>query len=105
MDAQTEALLREVASRAASEAVNEAFLRVGLDHSNPIEVQKDLAALRVVREMLGDTSYQADMLHLRRWRCAMDQAKRRGVITAVGFLITGAIALIWMGMQSTINSG
>lgn len=62
-----------------AETVVETLIRLGVDASNPIEVQKDFQ-------------------HLRAWRSSINTIQRQGIITAVGVITVGALGLIWMAV-------
>lgn len=70
--------------RIVSEGVTEAFLRLGVDSTNPTEMQ-------------------ADFRHLREWRQTTSALKRHGLLTLIGIFIAGAIAAIWLGFQAAIH--
>lgn len=69
----TDAELKKI----VAETVAETMLKLGIDVSDPIELQKD-------------------MQHLREWRESIATVKRQGIITAVGLLVAGFLGLIWM---------
>lgn len=104
MEPETRALINEVASKAAREAVREAFLIMGVDPDDPITTQRDVAALREMRELVDDKDWQADMLHLRKWRKTMDSVQSKGVLTIVGMLVAGIFAGLWLGFKSLIGA-
>lgn len=72
----TEAETRKV----VAEAVAETLLKLGIDATDPIELQKD-------------------MQHLRAWRESVATVKRQGMITAVGIIIAGVLGLIWVSIR------
>ena len=59
--------------------VAETLLKLGIDASDPIELQ-------------------ADMRHLRQWRESISTVKRQSLITAIGILTAGMLGLIWMAV-------
>ena len=59
------------------DTVHETFLTLGVDASDPIEVQKDFQ-------------------HLRDWRKTTEAVKRKGVVTIVGILAAGLAGLVWV---------
>jgi len=65
-----------------SEAVSETLLQLGIDVSNPVEMQKDMA-------------------HLRSWRESVATVKQQGLITAVGIVVAGLIGLIYMAFKGS----
>jgi len=62
-----------------AETVVETLIRLGVDASNPIEVQKDFQ-------------------HLRAWRNSINTVQRQGLMTAVGVITVGALGLIWLAI-------
>lgn len=70
-------LVADAASRAAEEAVKRTLLAFGIDPHNPTEVQRDFGFLRS-------------------WRLLTEAGKRQGVIAAVGLIVSGIGAAIWM---------
>lgn len=66
----------EIASRAATKAIDGFFLRLGVDTTNPLEMQKDFA-------------------HLRAWRESTDLVKRKGLTAAVTVIVTGSLAMFY----------
>lgn len=102
---ETKALIKQVAQEAAEQAVSNALTRLGFDDASPIEVQKDMAALREMRGLIEDPEVQADLTHLRRWRRTMDAVQSRGVLTVITLLITGAAATFWLGFKNILRAG
>lgn len=69
----TEAEIRRV----VAETVEQTLVRMGVDHTQPLEFQQDLA-------------------YLRSWRKSSETVKRQSLLTAIGIMTTGFIGLIWM---------
>lgn len=103
MDQETKIIVKEVADEAAKGAVDEALTRLGVDHSDPIEVQKDMAFLREVRQLIEDPETQKDLMHLRKWRKTMDSVQNKGVMTIVGILCTGLVAALILGLKEMLG--
>nr|WMC99355.1 hypothetical protein RAR13_11925 [Aminobacter aminovorans] len=68
--------------KVVAEAVAETLLKLGIDASDPIELQKD-------------------MQHLREWRESVATVKRQSLITAIGILTVGILGLIWAALRGT----
>jgi len=66
------------------ETVHETLTELGVEHDEPMEMQKDFQ-------------------HLREWRVTMEQAKSKSVMATIGFLVAGMVALIWMGVKTFFN--
>lgn len=103
IDRETMEVLENVAERAAQQAVHETLVSLGLDPKKPIEVQRDMAALRELREMMTSREFQADMMHLRRWRKSMDAVQSKGMLTLVGLITAGLAAALWIGFQRMLK--
>ena len=94
MDLETQALMTQIADEAANRAVGQTLLTLGIDHKDPIAVQKDMATLRELRDLIEDPEVQKDLLGLRKWRLAMDTMQSRGFLAALGLVCVGGAALI-----------
>lgn len=73
----TDADVEIIATLAARKALDQFFVQVGVDTSDPFALQKDF-------------------MHLRNWREAIEQAKRRGMLTIVSTIVAGVLGLIYM---------
>ena len=71
----TEAEVKKI----VAETVKETLTSLGVDMSEPLEVQRDMA-------------------HLRRWRGAVEKIPGHAVLTAIGILTAGVLALAWMAV-------
>lgn len=78
------ALDQQQLDKLVSSSVKATLLSLGIAHNDPIEMQKDFQ-------------------HLRDWRESMEQVKQKGMLTAVGILVTGALAAIWLGLKGFLN--
>jgi hypothetical protein len=65
-----------------AEAVAETLLTLGIDTTDPVELQKDMA-------------------HLRAWRESVATVKQQGLVTAVGILVAGALGLLWLAFKGS----
>lgn len=79
-------VMREIAEHAAKCAVRETMKALGIDMDKPDEVQRDFH-------------------HLRAWRDACDTARRTGIKTAVGILVTGILGALWLVLKQRLGSG
>jgi hypothetical protein len=68
--------LRQIAKAAAEETVRQFFEKIGVDASEPFEMQRDFQ-------------------HLRDWRKTVEAAKAKGFLTIIGTLTLGGIAALW----------
>lgn len=68
-----------------SSTVKDTLLGLGIDNSDPIEMQKDFQ-------------------HLREWRESTDAAKRKGVLVVVTIIISSVLGAIAMGVKSYLGN-
>lgn len=99
MDDQQKALVREIASEAASKAVRETLVTLGIDVKDPLEAQSDFAMLREMRDLIKDPELQKDLLHIRKWRLAMQGVENKGLLAVMVLLATGAVAFLLSGFK------
>ncbi len=67
-----------------SESVYETFTLLGLDHENPLEMQRDFQ-------------------YLREWRTASEKIKTQGLMVILAILITGLCGALWLGIKQILN--
>ena len=99
IDKETLALIAQVADKAAHKAVVETLLTMGIDTHDPLETQRDMAALRELRDMLEDEEFQADLLHIRKWRQTMDSVEKKGVVIGLTLIFLGGLAFMLLAMK------
>jgi hypothetical protein len=61
--------------------VKETLTTIGLDVTNPIELQKDFQAIREFRE-------------------TFNSAKKRAILTFIGLVVVAATSALWIGLKS-----
>jgi len=66
-------------------AVQETLITLGMDASDPLRIQKDMAFLRDMRQAHG----------------AM---KSKGILVLVGLAVSGAAAAAWVGIKAALHS-
>jgi len=103
VDRATHALIEHMASEAATKAVRETLTTLGIDPEDPLKAQKDMVALREVRDLLDDDEFQKDMIHLRRWRKTMDAVETKGLLVMVTLIISGVAAAFWIGFKDVLG--
>ncbi len=81
---EVEALMREIACDAASQAVDQTLLAHGIDPENPLEFQKD-------------------MLHLREWRLRIERIQDKSLMTIVVICIAAAAAVFGLGIKAKLG--
>ncbi len=103
MDEATKLIVREAATQAAEEAVRSSLIALGIDVDDPIEAQKDMAALRTLRELATDPEFQADMMHVREWRRAMDGVKKKSVAMACLLMAVGGAVFVVLALKGKLT--
>lgn len=79
--------MREVAEEAAEKAVCRMLLSLGVDANDPKAIIR----------------FQADLLMLKRWGEAQNVVRTTGIKTLIGVLVTGTLALVWMGLRAKLG--
>lgn len=64
--------------------VIETLTHVGVDASDPVEMQKDFN-------------------HLREWRIVVNDVRKKSILTILGLLLTGVLAFIWIGFKISVG--
>lgn len=95
--------MEALAETVASKIVEEMLIKLGIDHTRPLEVQHDFQALREVRTLLTSKEFQADLSHLRKWRQTMESGASKGVIAIMTLLISGIAAIFVVGFKTWMN--
>ncbi len=98
-----EKVAEEAAHKTANKVVREFLVTLGIDASDPIAIQKDMAALREMRELIADKDFQSDMAHVRKWRESMEAAKSRSFLAIIGIITTGAMGALWLGAKELLT--
>lgn len=69
-----------IAERAAAKAIDGFFMRLGVDTTDPLSMQKDFA-------------------HLRAWRESTELVRNKSLTVAVTVIVTGILALVWAALS------
>lgn len=103
--ALNESDIKRLAHEAAQEAVRTTLITLGVDVDDPIKAQEDFAVLRQVGDLVRDPEFRKDIEHTRAWRQALNEVKSKGLATAVGVIVTGALAMLWLGFKQYLPFG
>ena len=79
----TRAELRQITKEAALEAVGEMLTKLGIQHEQPLEMQRDFQFIRD-------------------WRLSSESVKVKAFIAAVTILISGLAGAAWMGLRALL---
>lgn len=90
---------------AAKRAVEETLTILGIDVRDPIKAQRNFHELQHMREIYMDKEFEADLLHLRRWRMAMSDIQTKGLLAAMSLGITGLATLLVLGIKEWFERG
>ncbi|MBB5277777.1 hypothetical protein HNR26_003866 [Rhizobium rosettiformans] len=99
----SEQQMKQIATEAAKEAVTETFLLLGIDVTSPLEVQRDMAALRVLSSRSDDPEVGRDMTYLRELRLTSESIKSKTLLSFVGILVAGLVSAIVVGAKSIFS--
>lgn len=77
--------VQEIADDAAAKAVRQVLLDLGVDHQTPLEMQHDFQ-------------------HLRQMRLTTEAVQRHSLITLVGLVICGAVAVVLIGFKAWMSA-
>jgi hypothetical protein len=66
-------------------AVQETLITMGMDVSDPLQLQQDMAFLRDLRR-------------------ASDTVKTRGILVVVGLMVTAIVGAAWLGIKAALSS-
>lgn len=87
----------DIARKAATEAVQQTLLTLGVDTTNPLQAQATFVALKNLVHTFASEEMQADLAHLRAWRQTTTSLKSKSMMTIVGAVTAGILALVWTG--------
>lgn len=99
MEPQLQIMMEKLAKDAATGTVTELLTRLGMDTSNPFEVQRDMIMLREMRLLTTDEEFQADLRHIREWRTSMAAMRKKSVLTIFGIIVTGLMGTLIAGFK------
>lgn len=105
MDTELKTVIKEVAEQAAQATLTASLIRLGIDPEDPIEAQKDMAALREFRDLLSDPEWQKDLSHIRKWRLTMENVERKGVASGVMLIVMATGSVIFYGVKAKFFPG
>jgi len=77
--------LRALISESVQNGVHEGLLRVGLDTTDPIQLQRDFQFIRDLRQ-------------------TSDSIRSKAILTTIGVTVTGAAAVIWLGIRALLRA-
>lgn len=78
---QTTAAQREM----VREVVRHTLVELGIDVSDPHEMQRDFK-------------------HLREWRESMEQVRSKSILAVIGLVVSGLVAAVWIGLKHFLGS-
>jgi len=101
----TRAEIEEIAASAATKAVRETLLTIGVDVSHPIEAQRDFAVMRQIGRLAMDAEFRKDLEYAREWRLGMQSLRTASARTAIGVIVTATLGALWLGIQQLMARG
>ena len=85
-DPEKDARTRAIAKEAAREAVQEMMTRLGIDNTNPLDMQRDMQWVRDTRK-------------------GSEKIKEKGILTLIGAAVLGGVTILWLGLKQSLNGG
>jgi hypothetical protein len=79
MSEVSEDYVKKVADEVAKSIVTQLMVTLGVDATNPLEMQKDFQ-------------------HLRAWRTSMEGIRSKSILTLVTVAVSGFVAMVWMAL-------
>lgn len=101
-DEQIHVMIERISQEISMKAIARTFITLGIDPQNPIEAQKDMAALRELRKLYENSNFQQDLAQLRTWRKSLDKIKERGFFTSLALIAMGGLALIVFALKNKL---
>ena len=77
-------LTKDELKEVVKDTVHETLTSVGIESSDPIEMQKDFN-------------------HLREWRITVQDVRKKSILTVCGLLVAGVLAFIWIGFKISVG--
>jgi hypothetical protein len=81
---ETHTLPKEEIRQIVSDGVQDAFVKMGIQVDDPLEMQRDFQ-------------------HLREWRQSLEQVRQKSIMAAVGLVVAGALSVAWMGVRAVLS--
>jgi hypothetical protein len=95
--------VKQIAEATGREIVRETLLAIGIDVTDPLAAQRDFAVMREIGQLAMDPEFRKDIEHTRKWRKAIEQIETKGVIAAIGMIVTGGLGLLWAGIRAKVG--
>lgn len=81
---ETEMVSKDDLETVVTKTVEALFMKMGVDHTNPLELQQDFARLR-------------------EWRLASEKIKSKSVMALLGIVLAGMCAAFWVGFKIMVG--
>lgn len=95
----TDGLTADQVEKIVADTIKSTLESLGIDTTNKINMQADFSRLRVMRSLLDDKEFQADLAFMRKWRKNADSLTETGMKHIVTIFITGLLGLIILGTK------
>lgn len=94
------ALFKDLADASAKSAVEQTFLKMGLDPSQPLVSQRYFQTLRTMTESAEENAL--DAAWVRRWRPRTEGLFGKIAAAILTFSVAGALSTYWHGFKSIV---
>lgn len=95
--------LQQIAQSAATKAVHDTLMLIGLNVQDPLAAQEMFSGLREVVKTFASDDFQKDMLHIRKWRLTMDNVQSRSLMAVVGLAATATALSLWPFLRGAVE--
>jgi serine protease inhibitor len=75
--------IKQLITETSKATVSETLRGLGIDADNPLETQKDFQSLHD-------------------WRVSIEKIRHKAILSAVGVVVVGALAALWLGIKSIV---
>ncbi len=89
----------QLADRAAIKAVEQVFVNLGIDISDPIKAQAQFASLRQLAVIMQDKEFVEDLAWLRSLRTASEAVKDVSLRTVAKIVVTAILGILVLGTK------
>jgi hypothetical protein len=98
------ALLKNIASEAAEQAVRKFAVTMGMDPDDPLGTQSDFGALRDVAGKMKDDAFHEDLRWLRTTRTRAQGIHGKAISAAVVVAVGGGLDALWTGLKALVST-
>lgn len=84
-------------------AVKSTLLALGISTDDPLESQREFAAMRSAIKTFADPEFQKDMAAIRTWRNDQEKVKQAGIGAVLVMCVSVFGFLLWWGFKTALS--